>query len=432
METKLISRKRKYTTDTIFRYRQGILDEAIIKQIPKTTLQYWNKLSLNEYFGYTALELSFYKEAQHYTLFAQHKRIGEIAKILAIIVFFNRQIISICREKKLLFRSQAKELFNVVARAIRYISLKTVLRWLGLSYQQYYSITNYSNCTHSIIGYCRKRHPFQLTEKESATIRAYLVNEHLKNLSAASLYCRMLRDNAARMSISTFYKYQKLLNLVRAKLYKRDRHNYIPIQTKQPKQILHIDVTVFRTKDNVKAYLYVIQDNFSRAILGMKAALTANAAIALANLKEVIEKYMLEKEPLLLITDDGSENHGEVSRYIETKSPLLKRQIAQLDIIQSNSMIEAANKKLKYQFLYQYDINDFEHLQKLLPDIQQQFNEIPLLSLSAYTPNEVMAGKIPDKKRFAAEINKAAHTRKQHNRQFNCTDVCKAAKTGTF
>ncbi len=198
------------------------------------------------------------------------------------------------------------------------------------------------------------------------------------------------------------------------------------------KQILHIDVTVFRTKDNVKAYLYVIQDNFSRAILGIKASLSANAAVALANLKEVIKKYTLEKEPLLLITDDGSENHGEVSRYIETRSPLLKRQIAQLDIIQSNSMIEAANKKLKYQFLYHYAIDDFEHLQKLLPDIQQQFNEIPLFALSAYTPNEVMSGKIPDKKRFAAEINKAAHERKLHNRQFNCTDVCKAAKTGTF
>lgn len=86
METKLIPRKRKYTTDIIFHYRQGILDEAIIKQIPKTTLQHWNKLSLNEYFGYTALDSS-YMETRYYLLFAQHKRIREIAKILAVIVF---------------------------------------------------------------------------------------------------------------------------------------------------------------------------------------------------------------------------------------------------------------------------------------------------------------------------------------------------------
>ena len=39
------------------------------------------------------------------------------------------------------------------------------------------------------------------------------------------------------------------------------------------KQILHMDVTIFRPSDHSRVYIYLILDNFSRAIMGWKVLL---------------------------------------------------------------------------------------------------------------------------------------------------------------
>ena len=64
-----------------------------------------------------------------------------------------------------------------------------------------------------------------------------------------------------------------------------------------------------------------------------------------------------------LLTDDDSENYGEVKQWIKaSNNPKVNHVIAQADIPYSNSMIEAANKQLKYRFLYHQKINDYSRL----------------------------------------------------------------------
>jgi hypothetical protein len=66
-----------------------------------------------------------------------------------------------------------------------------------------------------------------------------------------------------------------------------------------------------------------------------------------------------------LITDDGSENHGDAYKFTNNcQSPAIAHLIAQKTIAQSNSMIEAANKQIKYHFLYHKEIANFEQLEK--------------------------------------------------------------------
>jgi hypothetical protein len=126
----------------------------------------------------------------------------------------------------------------------------------------------------------------------------------------------------------------------------------------------------------------------------------------------------------ILITDDGSENKGEVTQMLSKPGTLWKKIIAQIDIIQSNSMVEAANKIIKHRFLYKQPIADFEALNKKLPGMLEAYNNTPLVGLSAYTPNEVLAGKLPDFKRFEKQFITARRKRITANQIFTCTDTC--------
>lgn len=76
---------------------------------------------------------------------------------------------------------------------------------------------------------------------------------------------------------------------------------------------------------------------------------------------------------------------------------LWKQIIAQLDIVQSNSMVEAANKILKHQFLHHLNVETTEDLIADLPQILKAYNNRPALCLHGVTPQEVLDGKKPDK-----------------------------------
>ncbi|MBM9578540.1 DDE-type integrase/transposase/recombinase, partial [Leptospira sp. 201903070] len=116
--------------------------------------------------------------------------------------------------------------------------------------------------------------------------------------------------------------------------------------------LLHMDTTILRVQDGAKVYIHFIMDNFSRTILGWKASLEWNSKMAMLNLREVCEKFNLFQKPIQLLCDDGSENAGEVDVFLRSPGLFIEKLIAQVDITFSNSMIEAVNKKMKYEFLF--------------------------------------------------------------------------------
>ena len=69
-----------------------------------------------------------------------------------------------------------------------------------------------------------------------------------------------------------------------------------------------MDTCVFGTKDNRKTFIYIIQDNFSRAILDIKTALVYSSPLAKENLLAVITKHQLLNREIELTTDDGVKN----------------------------------------------------------------------------------------------------------------------------
>ena len=83
-------------------------------------------------------------------------------------------------------------------------------------------------------------------------------------------------------------------------------------------------------------------------------------------------------------------------------------------------MIEAVNKRIKYDFLFPAEIQNFEQTKKQLEKAVEEYNKKPYHPLHGLTPNDVFAGKLPDKAMFKNEIAEAKRQRIIENR----ADIC--------
>ncbi len=300
--------------------------------------------------------------------------------------------------------------------------MNRALKAFGISYQQFYAWKRKVSCSLSPTVLCRKLNPKQITEPELKAISDYVDAPEYRNWSLVSVYYKMLRDKSAFFSLTSFYKYANLLlpnRPIRRKIRKTKG-----LRANAPKKILHMDVTIFKPLDNTKVYLYFLVDNFSRYIINWKASLKYSADITFENISEAYTRENFGDIPpyIDLITDDGSEDKGKVNEFVNADSSNIRKLIAQLDIIFSNSMIEAVNKRVKYDYLFTIDLANFEQTVKFLTWAIEQYNNKPHSALFGSTPAEVYGGKIPDKRMFADDIAEAAKQRKEHNLNQNCNN----------
>jgi hypothetical protein len=149
------------------------------------------------------------------------------------------------------------------------------------------------------------------------------------------VFHQILRDGAAFFCKTTFYKYVQLLGIKRTKPIHRRTSHKTGIRADDCLQVLHADITEFKTADNKKAYIYLIIDNYSRSILHWHISYLRKACIAFENIAKVCTRYLIPStiETCQLVTDDGVENYGLVSDFIkESKYPVLQHLVAHKNI----------------------------------------------------------------------------------------------------
>ncbi|MDH5382444.1 MAG: integrase core domain-containing protein, partial [Cyclobacteriaceae bacterium] len=158
--------------------------------------------------------------------------------------------------------------------------------------------------------------------------------------------------------------------------------------THRPVKCSSYNITIFKTLDNVKQYIYLVVDNYSRKILSWNMADRVSGEIRMQTLREALDTAKPEKE-VELIVDGGPENNNRtVDRFIEGCD--IKKSVALKDIVFSNSMVEAANKLLKYRYLFPKDVMDGMQLRNVLEKSIHDFIEVrPHGKLGGLTPSEV-------------------------------------------
>lgn len=118
--------------------------------------------------------------------------------------------------------------------------------------------------------------------------------------------------------------------------------------------------------------------------------------------------------------DDGSENKGDVSVFLQREDVLIRRVIAQIEVLFSNSMSEASNKTMKYEYLFPKKPYSYNDVVKILEEAVVEFNSRPHGQLYGLNPDDVLAGKIPDRYPFKEKIKQARANRPEINRNQLC------------
>lgn len=414
--------KSSYHPYLLLGFYLGILPADILDRIPSSTRHDWKHKNAATLYGY-----DWYLQNQSsFTVMQQvfnNKRLLKINTALIRIIALQRFMQQYqVRIKAKIGTANAVTLDNI-AKITDVLPVTKVLKLLQLPYARYLKMRSNNRCSQSIANLCRFKHPSQLLSREVGAIKQYCTDHRWQYWPLSSVYHQMIRDKAAACTLSTFYKYVRLMKLQRVNASHRRKNHHIRIRASKPLQLLHADATIIKTLDNVKNYVYLVQDNYSRAILAHRVSLDCKAAHVFENLRKAKEHHLKPNgiERCQLITDDGAENKGMVATLINSQEPpVVQHLIAQLDIEYSNSMIEALNKQLKYRFLYHQKIADHEALLAFLEQAVEDYNNRPQSILNGLTPLEVLHGQPYDLIGYHQQITFARANRMEANKKMAC------------
>jgi transposase InsO family protein len=216
--------------------------------------------------------------------------------------------------------------------------------------------------------------------------------------------------------------------LIRERGWLRPRRRLYPEKPKtglradRPNKLWHIDVTVIRLLDGTKTYLHAVIDNFSRRILAWKLAVRLEPGTTCLVLSQAAVYLPPLAEPPTVMADSGVENvNGEVDELFGLGQ--LSRVLAQVEVVFSNSIIEAWWRSLKHNWLYLHQLDNFVGLEKLVGFYVDQHNTIPHNAFRGQTPDEMYfarGGTVPEELAAAGRAARAA--RVEANRKLSCSD----------
>lgn len=251
-------------------------------------------------------------------------------------------------------------------------------------------------------------------------ITVYLHKPDYKYWSLSFIFYQLLRYNKLFCGLTTFYKYVSH-KIIEAGRKKKPPKLYTRITSNHVFEKLHLDTTLLRLKNFTRVYITFVMDNFSRSILGYTVSLNNKATTVTELLKEVFDKHNLTQLTGQIIVDGGPEFEASFEEYVSSTN--FTRLVAQQDIIQSNSNIEALNKIIKYSFLYQREFETPEELKTYLKEVIPKYQAIPKAVLFGLTPEEVLNGTIPDRQKYKNQITEAKKTRLAENRSTICCKI---------
>ena len=277
-------------------------------------------------------------------------------------------------------------------------------------------------CALSVIGYCSKRFPHQISQKELNTLKSLMSRKRFQSWSIASIWGYAVRKNHISMSRTSWYRYCVRLGVTAKRKTRRKQCKRGSVKASRPNEIWHADVTEFTTSDNVKFYVHSVLDNFSRKIIAYTVSRDKTDKTRLISLKEaIIIQFgkVLSPTDLDLIVDGGSENNNfRIRNFIRHCQVTIHKKIALKDVVFSNSIIEGHFKILK-KFLRNYGDIHSNEFHKVIDFFTKDYDSVrPHYQHQIYTPNEVHFNpELANSKPLLERINKE---RLKNNRNSCC------------
>lgn len=270
------------------------------------------------------------------------------------------------------------------------------------------------HCSTSFVGYCTKRYPNQISASELKVLKSLLSRKRFSSWSLSSIWGRAFKQGLLSMSRSSFYRYALKLGFTKKRKKFKVKRKRGSINAKTSNQIWHMDITEFRTADNIKFYIHTVLDNFSRKVVGYTISRDKTAKTRLLSVKQaILDQFgshldIKEKQELDLIADGGGENiNFRIRNFIRHCHVTINKKIAFQDVFFSNSMIEGHFKILKQHLRTRGDIYS-HNIHKEIDRFVKDHNENkPTYKHQIYTPNEIHENpKLAELKPVIEKVNK--------------------------
>jgi putative transposase len=308
-------------------------------KIPKSTLRGWLNGEFRTAVGtesVTRTEIELYSENAKL-----RQRVRVLQAVMCLLLVLLR--VTGCRlEGERLPDGAAKgQLLEAIEKATKALALASVLKVIGLSISRYHGWHRRDKaCELTDRSSCPKKSPGQLIATEVDAIRELATSEDYRHMPTSTLSRFAQRAGKVYASATTW------LRLIRERGWRRPRTRIHPakptvgIRANQPNEIWHLDVTVIRLLNGTKLYLHGLVDNFSRRLLAWKLEEKLSPTTTCEVLAEAAKCLPVVEFQVTLLTDGGVENVNDtVDNFL--LSGVLKRVLAQVEIVESNSIVES-------------------------------------------------------------------------------------------
>ena len=315
-------------------------------------------------------------------------------------------------------------LVRTIERTRTVLTLRSVLRVLGLSATRYHDWTDDdAGCHPEEQDRCPRRAPNQLTADEVSAMQEMATSPEYRHVPTSRLAILAQRSKKVVASATTWAR------LIRERGWRRPRLRIHPGKPKlglrmtRPDEAWHVDITLVRLLDGTKAYIHAVIDNFSRRILAFRVADRFDVGNAIAVLLDAAQNAVASREAgvPMVVVDGGVENFNErVDELVA--SGLLRRVLAQTEIAFSNSMIEVFWRTMKHQWLFLNTLDTVAALRRHVTFYVAAHNgEIPHSAFRGQTPDEMYYGLGADVPvELEAARRKAVARRLERNRATSC------------
>lgn len=407
-----------------------LLPHEFISSIKPSTSHYWKNDNPDKYLGHEFAASINHNIDDLQVIYDQ--KVEQIKKMFVVFCKVYLTIIGFIgdHEFKSLIRKNRESVVKLIDSISESVSDRNLIcKFLKVSPHSYLTWKRYQNyyCEFSLLELCFKKVPQQISRNEIIVLKSFMSNKRFYHWSVASVWGLAFKQGKTSMALSTWYRYAKRLGLTKARYAYKKKRKRVSFRAQEVNQTWHMDVTYYKTLDNVQFYIYTLVDNFSRKILAYDVSQTLSAAIRLESLKRAVNSEfgvdLLAKPSIELIVDGGSENNNHtISNFIKSAQVSIDKKVALKDVTFSNSVIEGTYRILKSKYFQDRPILA-STLKREVDFFVDDYNNVrPHYEHKIYTPSEIHNNQAL--KNIKPKLKNAFKTRVDDNRKTSCVSKC--------
>ena len=372
-----------------------LLPEHFTKSIPRSTSQGWRELDPSDFVG-SEFAHQVEVDLQQVKLLLD-KRIERLRIAFQAFARLYLTILDFIKKEnfeKLILQNR-EVVVDIVENLPAEINRKLVCKFLQLSEHQF-KIWKYNRkfrCSFSLIGYCSKRFPTQISQKEINVLKSLMYRRRFATWSVAAIWGYAFKKGYVSMSRTTWYRYCLKLNISTKRKPPKLKRKRGSVDASVPNEIWHMDVTEYMTKDYRKFYIHTVIDNFSRKILAYTISRDKTAKTRLISLRDAIQSQFdtsLTQETLDLIVDGGPENNNfRINNFIRHCHVGIHKKIALKEVRFSNAIVEGNFKMLKSFLRKRGDIFSNTIHKEINFFVRDHNEHKPFYKYQIHTPDEI-------------------------------------------